>query len=118
MSTHTPGPWWTENLYYESHPSNTRTDILAAAKSDKHSGTKVAEASFSPEVSDYHVDNRKEAEANARLIAAAPCLLAALKAIADLEDTESNEWDAVERLIPEMCNLARAAIAKAEGSPS
>jgi hypothetical protein len=52
---------------------------------------------------------------NARLIAAAPDLLEALESIAALENTEENEWDAVEVVIPEMCKIARATIAKARG---
>ena len=48
-----------------------------------------------------------------RLQAVNADLLAALQAILELENTESNEWDGVERLIPEMCNIALAAIAKA-----
>lgn len=42
-------------------------------------------------------------------------LLAALNSIIALENTEENEWDAVERVIPEMCAIARAATAKVEG---
>jgi hypothetical protein len=53
--------------------------------------------------------------ADATLIAAAPDLLEALKQICSLEHTENNEWGAVERLIPEMTRIARAAIARATG---
>lgn len=52
-------------------------------------------------------------EADARLIAAAPDLLEALKAIAANSD-EENEWDAVEKLHANLA-AADAAIAKAEG---
>jgi hypothetical protein len=48
-----------------------------------------------------------EGEANARLIAAAPDLLAALKAVVAIADRKTDEFD-----------LARAAIAKAEGRAS
>ncbi len=54
-----------------------------------------------------------EDESIARLIAAAPELLAALQAIADNSD-EADEWDAVDRLHAN-ADTARAAIAKAEG---
>jgi hypothetical protein len=121
MSKHTPGPWWTDNLYYEAHPSNARTDIIAAAKSDKHSGTKVAEASFSPTPSEYHVDNRKEAEANARLIASAPDLLAALKVFTDFPaDVFEGDHDGRYTMTVQLHDMrnARAAIAKAEGAQS
>ena len=57
--------------------------------------------------------HRDEWEANARLIAAAPDLLAALKdLIADVEnvDSEANDWS------QQVCVMnARAAIARAEG---
>ncbi len=43
-------------------------------------------------------------------------LLDALKSIVEMEGTENNEWDGVERVIPEMCDIARAAIKKAEGA--
>lgn len=53
---------------------------------------------------------------DAYLIAAAPAMLAALEGIASLENTEENEWDGVERLIPQMCSIAREAIKKATGA--
>lgn len=44
-------------------------------------------------------------------------LLRALVEIKELEDTEENEWDAVERVIPEMCSIASNAIAKCTAKP-
>lgn len=49
----------------------------------------------------------------AALKAANAELVAALKSITELENTESDEWDGVDRIIPEMCELARKAIAQA-----
>ena len=46
--------------------------------------------------------------------AALTAALEALKEIASMEGTESNEWDGVERVIPEMCAVAKAAIARLE----
>lgn len=43
-------------------------------------------------------------------------LLDALTSILAMEGTEENEWDAVERVIPEICAKARSAIAKATGA--
>ena len=86
---HTPGPWKIGTKY--------KTDIYG----DGLGGKLIARVGMSP-------DN-----ADARLIAAAPELLAALQEIVALENTESDEWDGVERLIPEICDIARAAIAKA-----
>lgn len=36
----------------------------------------------------------------------------ALANIIDLENTDNNEWDGIERVIPEMCEIARAALAR------
>ena len=43
--------------------------------------------------------------------------LEALRKLIALQDTEDHEWDAVERVIPEMCDLAREAIAALEAEP-
>jgi hypothetical protein len=43
-------------------------------------------------------------------------LVEALESIVALENTEDDEWDAVERVMPHMVNLARAALAKARGT--
>ena len=40
-------------------------------------------------------------------------LLDALKTIVEAEGAEQDEWDGVERVIPEMCKVAKGAIAKA-----
>lgn len=54
-----------------------------------------------------------ESAANARLIAAAPDLLEALRPFADLDTSTPSELWAIRS---ELCEAARAAIAKAEGS--
>lgn len=38
-------------------------------------------------------------------------LLRKMQEIIDMQGTEMNEWDAVERVIPEMCKIASNAIA-------
>lgn len=79
MSTHTPGPWFTRH--------NAKSATVGTA-----SGCIVA----------------KTTDADARLIAAAPELLAALKEnVRKYESADSDEPPYMER--------ARAAIAKAEG---
>ena len=91
MSNHTPGPWtFNGRTVRGPHPKDPegRTRIVAEAIWDR--GT--------------YVD---DAEANARLIAAAPELLEALEALVLDESKEyipTRLWDA-----------ARAAIAKAKG---
>ena len=89
MSRHTPGPW------------ETRLDEpywLRVFGSDGHAIAKVY-LDDAP-VEDYNTRQ----EANARLIAAAPELLQALKGVVYIANRETVEFDA-----------ARAAIAKAEG---
>jgi hypothetical protein len=108
MSKHTPGPWGTAYLYSTRCPENACVDVLAAPKSEKHSGLKIAEASFSCIESDYHVTNRGEAEANARLIAAAPELLFALQNLLAVQAGEGGT-------AYHSGDIARAAIAKATG---
>lgn len=41
-------------------------------------------------------------------------LLEALEKIKAMEDTEENEWDAVERILPEIMGIASTAIAAAK----
>jgi len=109
---HTPGPWHTSLLYYSDIPENGRVVICAAPKSIQYAHTKVGEAAFSPERSDYYVGNRDEAEANARLMAAAPELLEALQSIvASLaEHDDEGMIEHAEQMI-----AARTAIAAATG---
>lgn len=106
MSAHTPGPWEAVFLFTADVPENAKVCIHAAPKSDLHNGTKVAEAEFSLRKSKYHVDVRAEAEANARLIAAAPELLDALLGLlCALPSATSHP----------AIRAARAAIGKAKG---
>ena len=84
MTKHTPGPW----LYW-------RSERVARFFIDAHDGSLIAEDAL---------------EADARLIAAAPDLLASLK-----EMLEVYGWDDRLRSL-NMLERAKAAIAKAEGS--
>lgn len=102
---HTPGPWHTSPLYYSDIPENVRVVICAAPKSIQHAHTKVGEAAFSPERSDYYVCNRDEAEANARLMAAAPKALVLARYAVDNPDFDSAVFD----------HMAREFIAEATG---
>ena len=100
-TAHTPGPWF-------------------AVEGNKHHGPFVTNVEVRTICDLYTVDklNRifvfrpEEAEANARLIAAAPDLLEALKALqrqALQGNVRGDEW------MDEALELTRAAIAKAEG---
>ena len=100
MSKHTPGPWQTESLEHDGNCNVTWRPICT------ESHTLIAYCTLGPE---------EHEEGNARLIAAAPELLEALKAIRDhtFVDAEGPELRAQNE-----CNHRRAcaAIAKAEGS--
>lgn len=91
--THTPGPWQID--YGKKYPRGVsrvnRTDALGGINSIvRWNG--------------IGMPSSVEGHANARLIAAAPELLAALKAVVAIADRRTDEFDA-----------ARAAIAKATG---
>lgn len=96
--THTPGPWvWDENRRERKY-----ADIVLTADAEENSISIIEGAYF---VSEADSEN----EANARLIAAAPDLLDAAKAI--------SEWyDVVQQHYPEMLREfkhLRTAVAKA-----
>jgi len=83
MSEHTPGPWEASSLgIWAKSPWNARVCLAQAHN-------------FSPM-------NKVDSAANARLMAAAPDLLDALKAVVSVADRKTVEFD-----------MARAAIAKA-----
>ncbi|HEX3163584.1 MAG TPA: hypothetical protein VHQ92_13485 [Pseudolabrys sp.] len=79
---HTPGPWWPEMEYHTSVVSeaeNSCTRIVAAPRSASRLITIIGDAGFSPANPECFVSDKAEAEANARLMAAAPELLVALQ---------------------------------------
>lgn len=105
MSTHTPGPWAL------SHVCGGNYTVLPESHK-KHASHAIASV---------HENHGEENAANARLIAAAPELLEALKvmkvALRQLENmTAELLSDADCRELSKAHNQARAAIAKAEGS--
>lgn len=90
---HTPGPWWLQadgaGWYVECTPERGHSVAYVRAEAGEDD----------PDTPDA------EKEANARLIAAAPELLEALRGVLRVADRATVEFDA-----------ARAAIAKATGS--
>lgn len=90
MSKHTPGPWGRHRVGY----NGSRYYIMSARRGGDFV---IAEV---PTDRNY----KHQALANAYLIAAAPDMLAALKAVVAVADRSTVEFDA-----------ARAALAKAEG---
>lgn len=122
-TAYTPGPWGVEDLYVTDLPSNACVVVFAAPKDDEHTSTKVAEAAYSPEGKGYFVTDRAEAEANARLIAAAPELLEALQiALSAIEQTTSemtvgDRFTNAGQSLLDAFNPCRDAISKATGAP-
>lgn len=107
---HTPGPW----QYHEGF-SATDYHITAAANSEADRGQPL----WCNDPGSAYGDEPGEAHANARLIAAAPDLLEALKAAMDYidhspcdPDITPAQWAAYKRLQE---TDAAGAIAKAEG---
>lgn len=97
MTQHTPGPW-----YAVQFEKNARYQIVNQAARLSQSGARFIAELRGPLWPG--VPQGPEIDANANLIAAAPDLLAALKAVVELSDRKHDAWDA-----------AKAAIAKAEG---
>lgn len=98
--THTPGPW-------NYRPEKLHDDVHHVAGR----GPEVAVGlRFTIHVPANGPTRDEEAEATARLIAAAPEMLEALRAFADEAERES--------AFPSEVAAARAAIAKAEGGAS
>lgn len=92
---HTPGPW--------RHDGDPFTPTVFSDKPRANGVRGVCE-----------VDPGDDAVANARLIAAAPDLLAACEALLHLAGCDPREIGGVEKLVRDR---ARAAIARAKGEP-
>lgn len=89
---HTPGPW---ELAYELDGDG---DAVRVSRAGHNFDVALVYGHGGDALSDH------ERNANARLVAAAPDLLSALRAVVEIADRKTVEFDA-----------ARAAIAKAEG---
>ena len=97
MSKHTPGPWLIAESVVSRHAVTNMRRIRSKNEGLEHGA--VCDV--------YGIQDGSEASANARLIAAAPDLLDALKTI--IEDIDSEFGTDCDY------NKARAAIAKATG---
>jgi hypothetical protein len=103
-SKHTPGPWEASEVMLDSGKA-----IMAPGRRRKQTVATVYR------VIGYEYDTSPEAEANARLIAAAPELLAALEALAAAMESVAAQYPDDLLLGSEYAD-ARAAIAKAKGA--
>ena len=102
MSKHTPGPWSVGNTRHYEHSGGVDGVEVAVHYGPKESlGNCIAHC--------FGHGAAGDAEADARLIAAAPDLLAALKTVVA---NAPDPYCAITRYIDAQC---RAAIAKAEG---
>ena len=105
MSEHTPGPWTVEN-------ASDRMLWVGALRvpDDERYGLHTIITGI--DIEDLTPEARAKKEANARLISAAPDLLAACEAVATWWEAHGIEGD---HRTDAFCTLARAAIAKARG---
>lgn len=94
-TSHTPGPWKIDRYFPSRRPFGISQDL-----GNKPGKAVTTSGGFARKSTD-------EAEANARLIAAAPDMLEALEYICEAE------WDGINE--PPWAERARAAIAKAKG---
>jgi len=106
MNTHTPAPW----ILGEPLPDENRIQIMKkdAPRPDDIAPTWV--------VANVNLCMGQESEANARLIAHAPDLLDACKALLKAEAMQQGERNGyIMGIISQAIDKARAAIANAEG---
>lgn len=107
---HTPGPWRVDPDYLTDVQNADGTVEIVSMWEPGVIGQTAAPVNPVPP--------RREAIANACLIAAAPCLLEALKLLADFAEnaaTQDYNEDRVLIWIAVVSSRARAAIARAEG---
>ena len=111
---HTSGPW-----AYRPHQHDDWGIVRTKGRDDMGFQRVICQANYvaSPaELITHRSNNTDPAEANARLIAAAPELLEALeKAVEEIEDLRKYANNHGGMLDDERCDYARAAIAKARG---
>jgi hypothetical protein len=105
MSKHTPGPWAVHT------PKSPKQAAVIARELSDGRRTVVAVIPDHLEFGNASVTDWNEQEANARLAAAAPELLAALRAIVEVDHPDADYTRMVERAK----RIARNAIEKATG---
>lgn len=108
MSEHTPGPWSLEPPKSSPFTPQANNRVWPSTAWANHRRDPICQLS-SQGAAPPDID--PEAQANARLIAAAPELLAALKSL--IENVETGSYESTGQCIAD----CRAVIAKAEGNP-
>lgn len=115
----TKGPWLAEMRYIHDIPGNARVEVVAASKHEDHSSSAVASICYSHTPCKFYIDDKGEAEATARLIAAAPELLEALHQAVEcgMVPTSSTKDGGANKHVRQIqvADMIRAAIAKATG---
>lgn len=104
-TSHTLGPW------HVAEYTTAQPDPYEAGKNATETAIFSNEVKIAVVEQWHGAEFQEESDANARLIAACPELLAALQAIADQEQHDGN----AETHMHDMADIARAAIAKATG---
>ena len=110
MSAHTPGPWASDDV-------GNMDDIYRYIVADLTTqGADFVVAKFDLP-SPIYAARRQQVEVNARLMAAAPDLLAALQALVAELDGPGKPYSTDSYAPPHFIETAKAAIAKATGAP-
>ena len=122
MSTHTPGPWFvTEDGTQTAHHFVVTTNEHSDDFEEREDVAEISLPSWTKPNGPRGREDRKhraEAEANARLIAAAPDLLAACERVIDAMKDHvliAHSLEGAQTQGREVCALLNAAIAKARG---
>jgi hypothetical protein len=114
MTEHTPGPWIYHGSVHEIGTTYRESDRLWAGSVSPYQSSRPYRGTICHIQSCDHIPNgisRDEARANARLIAAAPDMLDALRRCLNYIESTEGEFG----IQMESGDIARAAIAKAEG---
>lgn len=114
---HTPTPWhiapYSAPYIATSHDPKIKA-YLEETGTDKFDALSIGTETGSAALIPLDESSRENAEFIVKAVNCHDELVAALEDIISAEGTERDEWDAVERLIPEIVTLARSALAKAK----
>lgn len=109
MAQHTPGPWFAFDANYQRLNEYSLLPIFTIGPQEFHTVAQVRPGNDDD-------DLPAQTEANARLIAAAPDLLAALKALVTFDSRAYVKQSGIARDLLTIRKKAKLAIAKAEAA--